>query len=1115
MCKQCDINYNGKTKLVNLHVHSCYSLLDGLSKLEDIVSKVKRMGQTAFAITEHGNVFSAVKAYKLAKEHSLKHIYGIEFYITGNRSEKDASAKYNHLTVLAKNEQGRKNINMLSSLGFLEGFYYKPRIDHELLKQYKEGLIVMSGCMASEFQQALAGGKIGDDEVIVTESNIREATRVAKFYRDIFGADYYLEVQSHADKRQQALNRAIVDIATELSIPYVVTADSHFVEEEDFELHNIFIQIGTNREAGETYADTHLQCEGDARRLLKPAMTDEEIELAVRNTSIIADKCNVDIPLSAPIIPHVKVPDEFDSQAAYLKYLCNKGWKERKINIRENRQEYMDRLKFEYNAIIEMGFEGYYLLVEGYANSVKRRGIARGSGGGSLVAYLLNIVDIDPIQYGLYFERFIDVGALDLLKNGSITRKELKVPDFDLDFGRYDREIVINSIIKQHGQDKFISLGQFGYIWDKTAVKDVGKVLGVPFEVTNEITKAMDAETIEEILESGDLKRYTDTYPKLFDYAKKLAGLPKSFGIHPCGRAITTGIATDYTAIALNKETVVMQGDMHDAEDLGIVKIDALGLRTVDVIYDTLDLIGKDYDYIAPQYLNFSDEKVLEIFREGNTEGMFQFESNGMRKTLQKMKPTGLDDLGVANALFRPGSMKFIDTYVRRKNGEEEVTYTHPELEPILKVTYGIIVFQEQLIEIGRYANMRNPDLLRQATGKKDIKKLNKAKPEMEKGLKAKGWTDAQVEELWNIMLDFAKYSFNKSHSYAYGMIAYITAFLKAYHPKEFICSLFNSYVDTNQQDKFEHIMGIYKEAKRLDIQVRFPTMDEASDMCYIDEDGVLIYGLALVKGLSKGLGTRVNAMTKELPRNLHYVDFLIHLFENNSIDNSSMDLLLRLNFFKRFGSKEILMEVYHTMANNKKPDYETHPEFADVTEIIRTEKKDRKTKEVTIVEKEKTHKRPVSYSVTHKDDTKEVRTRNAHDYYAAVSAKPPKKTDAWTQLSFEREKLGYEISTWDVDDSLVVITHFENMQYTPKAFLYQLNTGRVMVAKVNKKKFWNRDEQQMLFEGDVLQVLEMEERDAWLMINDKWHQDPTRQEWHLERVKIVRKSPTRPQDIS
>lgn len=1045
MCNTCDFSSN-QSKFINLHVHSCYSLLDGMSKIEDIVSKAKKMKQSAFAITEHGNVFSSVKAHKLAKTNSLKHIYGIEFYITKDRFIKDSKNRYNHLTVLAKNETGRKNINTLSSLGYMEGFYFKPRIDHELLKKYKDGLIVMSGCMASEFQQALAGGKIGDENVDITEENISKAKEVALFYRNIFGNDYYLEVQSHSDRRQQQLNRAVVDIAKELKIPFVVTADSHFVDEEDLELHGVFIRIGTNRESGETYVDAQLQSEYEARKLLKPALTDDEIEEAIRNTSIIADKCNVSIPLSPPLIPHINVPKEFNSEAEYLKHLCNIGWKRRGISRKENVKEYQERLKFEFNAITKMGFEGYYLLVESYANSVKRRGIARGSGGGSLVAYLLNIVDIDPIKYGLYFERFIDVGALDLLEQGKITKHELKIPDVDLDFGRNDREKVIKGIIDKYGKDHFAALGQFGYIWAKTAIKDVGKVLGVPFDVTNEITKKMESDDIDEEISSGRLSEYNKKYPKLFNYAKQLSGLPKSFGVHPCGRAITIDTLTDYTGLAVNDGTVVIQGDMHDAEDLGIVKIDTLGLRTIDVIYDTLSMINKDYEYIAPDHLNFYDDKVLELFRKGNTQGIFQFESEGMKSTLIKMKPTGLDDLGVANALFRPGSMKFIENYTSRKHGLEEVSYLHKDLEPILENTYGIIVFQEQLIEIGRLAKLRNPDLLRKATGKKDIKTLNKIKPELIEGLLKRGWDKNTVEELWNVMLDFAKYSFNKSHSYAYAIIAYITAFLKVYHTKEFFAALLNSYIETNTQDKYEKIDNTIKEARRLGVEIKLPNINNSNDKCYL-KDGKLIIGVSLIKHFNKEISSELRNIGEYDFKD--FVDVLVYIDEQTSINKTQLDLLIKLRMFNHFGKNDYLHNIYLKFKER--------------------------------------------YKKTHKEKTKTSRLEEIREYALSLDNKslPPQEI-----IMLEKEVLGFGQTTFPkVNRSFAMVLDLDT-KYSPKITLYIMNNGLEVKLKVDKKLFYDRERNPLLHKGDIIQVVKVIKKPKKQLINGKWVNSDQMEDW-------------------
>lgn len=836
-------DYDG---FVNLHLHTAYSLLDGMSKPEDVIKKVASLKQTSVAVTEHGNVFSAVKVHKLAKEANIKHIYGAEFYVTDDRFVQDKTKKYFHLTVLAKNEQGRRNINKLASLGYLEGFYFKPRIDHSLLRQYSEGLIVMSGCMASEVQQALAGGKIGDGDIEITDANIQNAKEIICMYREIFGRDYYLEVQAHMDYRQQQLNRAIVDLAVELGIEYVATTDSHFVDEEDLELHGIFIQIGTNREAGETYQDTHIMDAVEVTRKLLGSMTTEEAELAVRTSLLIADKCNVSLPLSEPIIPHVDIPEGFADEMSYLKELINKGWKRREIKKRKNVQEYKERLNYEFNSITKMGFEGYFLLVESYVNSVKRRGIARGSSGGSLIAYLLGITEIDPIPYGLYFERFIDVGALDLLESGQITRKELKIPDVDSDFGTSDRDKVVDGIVKKYGEDKFAAIGQFGYIWDKSAVKDVGRVLNIPFSVTNQITQQMGDLTITYMREAGLFSHWFEEYPKLFEYAEKIAGLPKSFGVHPCGKIISVQEIDYYTAIASNDGTIVFQGDMDDTDDLGLVKVDLLGLKSIDVIYDTLEMIGEDYDYINPDKLDFTDENILNLFREGRTDGVFQFESIGMKETLRQVYPDGIEDLGVCNALFRPASMKHIEHYAKRKKGLEKYSYLHPDLELVLKVTKGIMTFQEQLIEIGWIAKMKNPDKIRKATGKKSMSLMTECKAELYEGLGRRGWSKEQLETLWEIMIDFASYSFNKSHAMAYAIIAWQMAKLKHYHPVEFMTALLNS-----KMGKIEELSHYISECKRMGIKVNVPNINESQGK-FTYKNGEIVFGLLAIRGIGE-----------------------------------------------------------------------------------------------------------------------------------------------------------------------------------------------------------------------------------------------------------------------
>lgn len=721
---------------VNLHVHTSYSLRDAISMPEEIAKKVRRMGQPAVAITEHGNVFSSVKATKFCKENGIKHIYGCEFYLAPDRNKKDKDKKYFHMTILAKNEQGRLNINKLISFSD-EYFYHKPRIDFDLLRDYGEGLIVMSGCMASEIQQALAGGKIGENKnIIISSENYRMAKEIAARYKQAFGENYYIEVQAHFEHAQQKLNRALVNIAKELNIKFVATSDSHFLDEEDLELHTVFMGINRKNqdvfEKESVYKDCQLQSIDEVRERLAPSLTPEEVEEAIATTMEIMEKCNTKIPLSAPLIPHVDVPDAFElngkvikikDEDHYLQTLCNKGWIEREINKKNEwvlvspdgshtrllntktakiknineasrdlifseaieleyeyqntgtqkelhdftnhnkpliekgykiipfRDVYKSRLQYEFNAISTMGFSGYYLLVESYANEVTRRGIARGSGGGSLVAYLMNIVDIDPIEFDLWFERFIDVGQLELLEKGIITRNELKIPDFDLDFGVEEREAIVARLVKDHGQSHVASLGNFGYMKDKLVIKDIGKSLrerryneddpdkiyaNMTQKEINDMSRIIGeqvgdkaGEQLNHSLEDAQMKKYIKAYPKLFHYAQRLLGLPRSYGSHPCGKVVTIDEVQYYTAISIDKKTgqYILQCDMKDADALGLVKIDTLGLRTVDVIYDVLEMIGKDYHYINPAKQNWKDQKVLDVFRQGFTFGVFQFES--------------------------------------------------------------------------------------------------------------------------------------------------------------------------------------------------------------------------------------------------------------------------------------------------------------------------------------------------------------------------------------------------------------------------------------------------------------------------------------------------------
>lgn len=887
----------------NLHVHTKYSLLDANIEPKELIEKVIENGGNAVCVTDHGNLYASIEVYKLCQEYGIKYLHGCEMYICDDVTEKNKDNKYNHLILISKNETGRLNLIKLVSDSNNYKYYGKPRIDWNMLSSHKDGLIILSACMAGEIQRHLM------------DNDFKKAKEIAKKYKTSFGDNYYLEYQSHTDPLQQKLNRMIVDIAKELDIKYVVTTDAHYITKEMQKYHNIFVKIGQVREVGETYNDCYIQTEDEILEICK-STTLEENKIALKNTFEIAEKCNVTIPLSPPIMPHVKVSAEFNSEIEYLKHLCVDGWENRNIHLlnKAERAKYKQRLAYEIAVIEKMGFEGYYLMVCSYANSVKRRGIARGSGGGSLVAYLINIVDTDPIKYGLYFERFIDVGALDLLSQGKITKSQLKIPDFDLDFGKEDRNKVLEYVIKEYGQENVVSLGSFQYIWAKGAIKDIGKILDIPFDIRNEMTAKLDKETIKEVLELGLLDKYKKEYPQLFEYAEKLTGLPKAFSAHPCGKVIAMKNIVYYNATEINdKNEVILQGDMHTAEDLGLIKADFLGLRTVDVIYDVLDMIDKDYNYIAPHNIDFNDKMVFENFRNGNTAGIFQFESDGMKSTLKNIECNSLLDITVANALYRPGSMAYIDNYANRRKGIEEYEFLHEDLREILKSTYSIIVFQEQLIEIGRIANLSNPDELRQATAKKKPKLLEKIKPELFDGLQKRGWNEEQLNTLWETMLAFASYSFNKSHALAYAMIAYICMYLKVHHPKEFICAWINSY-----NGKTEDISVCKKEAERMGIRLYNGLYNECSGSTKLYNGGIML-GISSIKYCNSQIADELMELSKNKYKS--FVDLLADIKTKTSINSRQLNILTGLNFFSDFGHNKYLMnliEIYDKFSSCK-----------------------------------------------------------------------------------------------------------------------------------------------------------------------------------------------------
>lgn len=1058
---------------VGLHNHTMYSLLDATSKPEDIVKRLQEVNQNAIAITEHGNMYSAVVMYKELTKHKIKMIYGCEMYICDDMKVKDKNNRYHHLVVLAYNEAGRLNLNKLVSIANIEGFYYKPRIDFNILSKYKDGLIILSACMAGEVQKTLASNDMALTETII------------KRYKQTFGENYYLEIQSHRDPMQLRLNKQVVELAKKHNIKWVVTTDSHYVSKEDQKYHSIYVNIGQTREVGETYNDCYIQSEEEIRKILSETLSPEDIDLAINNTVEIANKCDVKIPLSPPLIPHADVPAIYNSEMSYLKALCEEGWKKKKINLMSfvEQQKRKERLDYELNAIDKMGFAGYFLLVKDYTDLTEKRGLARGSAGGSFVSYLLDIVKIDPIKYTLLFERFIDVHAVELLEQGAISPQDLKIPDIDVDFGVDEREEIVKYLSNKYGNNRVAGIGTFQYNRAKGTIKDIGRVLGIPFEITNAMTKEMSDETIEQALSLGLLDEYKDKYPELFEYAQKLSGLPKSFSIHASGKIIAMDDLTKYTPITESNGEIALQCDMRDAESLGLVKIDLLGLRTIDVISDTLQYIGKDMSFVDIDKINLNDQNVYEnIFQKGNTDGIFQFESSGMKDTLKKIKPVSLNDLAVANALYRPGAKKYIDNYARRKDGTEAITYIHDDLKPILSSTYGILVYQEQLIEIGRLAQLENPDLLRKATAKKKQKLLEELKPKLAQGLKRRNWTDDQIEDLWNDMVDFGKYSFNKSHAVGYAATAYICAYLKHYYPVEFMCSSLNSY-----KGKMDKISTCCNCIKNMNINIVTPTLQEAYSLCEV-KNNEIHYGISLIKNCNDDMIHDLNKIRDK--QYTHFLDVLYDM-QKTIVDARQLDILIRLDFFQRFGKAKKLLN------------------FVQCFNIVAN---------ASVLHKNKIHPmfQPVVTKYARKTP-KQYRDLNNRAILEEIwDMIPNEDLSVYEKIKAQQEYLGFVNYTDPTIDKRYVLVLNLDTTYSPKFTGYCLNNGKTEMLKIHKQPYRGKGKKGITYykdipfqEGDLLYTIKYKTKPKSKKTicpdgKEVWVNIPNTKEWWLEKYTLV-----------
>jgi len=830
----------------HLHNHTQYSMLDGAASISQLIRKSKKHGMPGIAITDHGNMFGVPEFVNEAHKQNVKPIIGCEFYITPSGMDDKKDRTRYHQVLLAKNMTGYKNLSKLCSLGYTEGLYYKPRIDKPTLAEHSEGLIATTCCIASEINQT-----------IINKSE-KEARALFEWYLNIFGDDYYIELQRHGLSDQDKCNEILVKWSKEYNVKMVATNDCHYVNEEDSEAHDILLALQTNADINDPNrfrftddnnnlnTDFYLKTPGEMEELFS------DLPAAIDNTNEIIEKIE-DIDLSSELLlPHYSIPDEYDSMADYLRHLTYEGAKKRYGEIS---QELSERIEQELAIINKMDFAGYFLIVQDFTTEARNRdvfvGPGRGSAAGSVVAYCLGIINIDPMRHDLLFERFLNP-------------ERVSPPDIDIDFDDSGRQEVIDYVVEEYGRNNVAQIVTYGTMKAKTAIRDVGRVLGVPLQEVNRITKLFPDQpglnTFDKVLDksrnpesANDIKELFDhpdpQVQKMMRFARTLEGSARQTGIHAAGVIIAPGEISEYVPVALSKDKeLITQYDGPHAEECGLLKMDFLGLKTLSILKTAIQYVEENHGVKHElDEIPEDDEKTFELYQKGNTIGTFQFESDGMRKYLKQLKPTELDDLIAMNALYRPGPMQFIPEYIDRKHGRKEVEYPHPDLEELLKPTYGIMIYQEQIMKaaqkIANYS-LGEADLLRRAMGKKKKKVMDEQREIFTTRAIENGVSEKKAEELFDIMAEFANYGFNKSHSAAYSVVAYQTAFFKANYPAEYMAAVLSHNMgDIDKVSKF------IEECYRIGITVDAPNINSGKGK-FVAVDGRIQYGMEAIKGV-------------------------------------------------------------------------------------------------------------------------------------------------------------------------------------------------------------------------------------------------------------------------
>ena len=892
---------------VHLHVHTEYSLLDGFCRIDGLAKRVRELGQTAVAITDHGVMYGAVDFYRACKKEGVKPVIGCEVYVapagrTRFQKVHEFDAESRHLVLLCRDEEGYRNLSYMVSKAFVEGFYIKPRVDMDLLRSHSRGLIALSACLAGEIPKRLVNGSYD------------AARDYALEMRDIFGEDgFYLELQDHGIRDQAVVNAGLLRIHEETGIPLVCTNDCHYLAPEDAESHDVLLCIQT----GKLLEDENRMRYEPRRFYLRST---EEMERlfaqypgALENTEKIAAACNLEFTFGKYHLPEFAVP-EGETAQTYIRRLCEAGFRER---YKGEKPEYRRQLDYELDMIEKMGFTDYFLIVSDFVRFAREQGIpvgpGRGSAAGSMVSYCLHITDIDPMKYSLYFERFLNP-------------ERVSMPDIDMDFGDTRRDEVVDYVRRKYGDDRVAQIVTFGTMAARGAIRDVGRVMNMPYAEVDAVAKQVPSGpqnlhiTLDEALRlSKPLKELYDGDPqvkKLIDTAKSLEGVPRHASTHAAGVVITKNPVVDYVPLATNDDTVVCQYTMTTLEELGLLKMDFLGLRNLTVLADAVEMVKRQEPDFSLEDIPDDDQGVFEMLTQGKTSGVFQMESAGMTGVCVGLKPQSIEDLTAIVALYRPGPMESIPRFIACKHDPSLISYKHPALEPILSITYGCIVYQEQVIEIFRRLagySLGQADMVRRAMSKKKVKDIERERgaflhgdPERNiAGCAANGIPADVAESIYDEIYDFANYAFNKAHAVCYAVVAYQTAWFKLHHPREYMAALLTSVLDSA-----EKVSEYINECRDMGIALLPPDVNRSRDSFTVEPEGIR-FGLVAIKNIGRGF---IQAVVRERERGGDFTgfqDFCERMYDSD-INKRAVENLIRAGAFDGFGARRSQLIAVH-----------------------------------------------------------------------------------------------------------------------------------------------------------------------------------------------------------